>query len=311
MDWNADIKLGKSLQVIVIPGVIAAVIISIGLLLGDPAVLANLVIIAAFVLIVPYFLFKYSRLLWVRAVENQFPNFVRDLADSQRSGMSFSESLEIVSRGNYGKLTPEVIKMKNRLSWGTHFIRVLEIFGKDVKESKVIGEALAIVKQSYESGGNTAATLDAVARDIITLKEADAERASLVKQNVAIMYGLFFMFMGIAIMIIYIMVPIITEQEGAENQLAGFKFINPCDGVVIFPCDFFAFISLLFGAEGITSYYISLFFSVVLMQGIFTGLIAGQLGEDSVTAGGKHALIMTTAAIATFISLAKIGILPT
>ncbi|MBI4020223.1 MAG: type II secretion system F family protein [Candidatus Aenigmarchaeota archaeon] len=305
------LKIGEQVKVILIPLAIAAAIVAVGVAIGDAAVLANLVIIATFVVIVPYFISKYTKLLWLKNVESQFPNFVRDLADSQRSGMSFAESIDIVAASaSYGKLTPEVLKMKNRLSWGTHFIRVLEIFGEKVKGSRVITEALAIIKQSYESGGSTADTLDAVARDIITLREADAERQSLVKQNVAIMYGLFFMFMGISIMIIYIMVPIITSQEQTAGDLRGFQFTNPCDGVGIFPCDFFYFLSLLFGAEGITAYYISLFFSIVLIQGIFTGLIAGQLGEDSVVAGGKHALIMVISAILTFLVLTKSNFLP-
>ena len=43
---------------------------------------------------------------------------------------------------------------------------------------------------------------------------------------------------------------------------------------------------------GIANYYVAIFFYVVLIQGIFMGLIAGQLGENSITAGSKHSLIM-------------------
>ena len=40
---------------------------------------------------------------------------------------------------------------------------------------------------------------------------------------------------------------------------------------------------------------------MVLVQGIFSGLVSGQIGEDSVVAGFKHSVIMTTAGFAILI----------
>ena len=34
---------------------------------------------------------------------------------------------------------------------------------------------------------------------------------------------------------------------------------------------------------------------MAIIEGIFTGLVAGQIGEGSVTAGVKHSIIMTAA----------------
>jgi flagellar protein FlaJ len=53
-----------------------------------------------------------------------------------------------------------------------------------------------------------------------------------------------------------------------------------------------------------------MFFSVVIIQGIFTGLIAGQLGENSAVAGIKHSIIMVFVAVGVFFFLAKAGLLP-
>ena len=281
------------------------------LLTGDAGVIGNAVIIAAFMIIIPLFLQRYSRFVWIKSLEDQFPNFVRDLADSKRSGMSFPEAIRLASKSNYGKLTPEIKKMNNRLSWGTPFLRVLDIFNESVKESKIINEALNIIKESSSSGGNVAATLDAIARDMIMLKDAEAERLSLVRQHVLIMYGVFFMFLGIAVMIIQVMVPMVQAQPESATGVLGLQFTNPCGEVGYFPCNFFSIIGLMLNVpEGITLYYTALFFTVVVIQGIFTGLIAGQLGENSIVSGTKHSLIMVLIAIGVFIFLAKTGMLP-
>jgi len=313
-------------KIIIASTTLAVVLIFIGMMTGDTGTLGNIIIIAVFVSTGPYFLYRYSRLMWLRSLEQQFPNFVRDLADSSRSGMSFAEAIRLATKAHYGKLSPEIEKINNRLSWGTPFLRTLDIFGKDVKDSKPITEALEIIRQSYESGGSIAATLDSVARDMVMLKEAEAERSSLVKQQVMIMYGIFFMFLGISIMIIYVMVPMIKSQADIESSdMIGFGFTNPCcttncqpdclgecikDSQSVFPCSYFSMVCSFFNApEGIGCYYLALFFTVVMIQGLFTGLISGQLGENSVISGAKHSMIMMLSSIGIFIFLAKAGLL--
>ena len=309
-------------KVVLIPAIASAAIIIFGIILGDAPILGNLIIISIFITIVPYFLYRYSKFMWLKAVEDQFPNFVRDLADSTRSGMSLPESIAIVSKSNYGKLSQEIQKMNNRLSWDTPFTRTLEIFRKNVKGSKVICEALGIIRQSYESGGSIPSTLDAVARDMIMLKEAEAERSSLVKQQVMMMYGLFFIFLGISVMIIYVMVPMLISQSAMSGQgSAGgissatgvFTFANPCDeSGLVFPCAAFSGICSVLGiTKSITCYYVAIFFYLVIIQGIFTGLIAGQLSENSAVSGVKHSLIMVFSALAIFLFFAKAGMFPT
>ena len=301
-------------KIVTFSAVAAIALIATGIAIGDFAVLGNLIVIAVFVSVVPLLLYKYSRYMYIKSVETQFPNFVRDLADSKRSGMSFREAVKIASKTNYGKLSPEIEKMKNRMSWGTPFLRTLEIFGNESRESKVINEALNIIKESFKSGGKVADTLESVATDMLMIKEAEAERSSMVKQHVMIMYGIFFMFLVISIVIIFVMIPLIKGAPvmAGANTPAGIQFIDPCQNTKsIFPCNFFGGLCLVMGVnQGITCYYSALFFTVVVLQGLFMGLIAGQLGENSITAGSKHSMIMVLTAVSIFLFLAKAGMLP-
>lgn len=291
---------------------VAIVLVVMGMIIGNTTLLLNFMLAGGIIIILPFFLYKYAYYSWLKNLENQFPNFVRDLADSKRSGMSFSQSIKLASKSNYGKLTKEVQTMHNKLSWGVPFVRTLDLFQQKVKDSRVMKESLTIIKESYLSGGDIAATLDAIARDIIMLKETEAERASTLKQSVMIMYAIFFMFLGISIMIIFVMIPMIKNQPTISAGSFGFSFNNPCDGVGFFPCNLFQIIGLLLGVPtGIANYYISIFFLVMVIQGIFTGLIAGQLGQNSVTAGSKHSFVMVLIGIGTFLFLSRAGLLPT
>ena len=286
-----------------------------GLLTGDPGVFGNLLIIAVVIMVLPPFLARYAHFLWLRSMEEQFPLFVRDLADASRSGMSFREAIAIATRSNYGKLTPEVKTMHNRLSWGTPFLRVLQLFGERAKGSKMLADALDIISESYLSGGNITSTLESVARDMLLLKEADAERSSMVGQQVMIMYGIFFMFMGISIMVIYVMVPMLQAQTagpgGAVGGGFGLQFSNPCQGLGGFPCALYDAVGTLFSSKtAVGTYYVAMFFLIVVIQAFFTGLIAGQLGENSALAGTKHSIIMLLASFGIFVFLTRTGLLP-
>lgn len=304
-------RVSRKQKIIIIPAMVSIILIATGIIIGDVAVLGNLVIISVFICVVPYFIYRYTKFLWIKSVEEQFPNFVRDLADSSRSGMSLPECIGIAAKANYGKLTPEIQKMHNRLSWGTPFLRVMDIFQKNVGDSKIILEALSIIRQSYEGGGSIPDTLDSVAKDILMLKDAEAERMSLVREQVMIMYGLFFIFLGISVMIIFVMLPMLESQASASANLGGFAFINPCEGGFMFPCGFFSGIcAVLAVTKPMTCYYVAIFFSVVLVQGFFTGLIAGQLSENSPISGIKHSLIMSFGAVGIFLFLAKTGMFP-
>lgn len=309
-----ELKFDKTMKTMAISAAIAVTLVVIGMASGDMGILGNLMVMSVFVFIVPQFLIKYAQLVWIRSVEEQFPNFIRSIADSVRSGMSFKEAIEIASKSDFGKLTDEVKMMKNKLAWGVDFIHVLNIFSERTKDSRTIRESMEIIKESFRAGGNIAETLDAIGMNVIMLKEVEAERASMTRQHAMIMYGIFFLFMGITIATIYVMVPMLQTQTGSSTAGGGFgmDFKDPCENNPMFPCPYFDAVGVFLSIDpGIALYYTALFFNVVVILSIFMGLIIGQLSQNSVVAGAKHSLILLMASLATFMTIAKLGLLPT
>jgi flagellar protein FlaJ len=149
---------------------------------------------------------------------------------------------------------------------------------------------------------------------MITLKEIEEERKSISREHVMIMYGIFFMFAAISLAIINVLIPMMsqTQTTSVANSPLVMGFANPCERMRIpFPCVYFSLVCASFSVpEGIGCYYFSLFFTVLVMQALFMGLIAGQLGENSIVAGVKHSLIMLAAVFIIFMFAIKSGILP-
>ena len=60
-------------KAIIVPLIVSAVLIILGLIIGDVPILGNLVIISVFICIVPYFILRYMQFLRIKAIEEQFP----------------------------------------------------------------------------------------------------------------------------------------------------------------------------------------------------------------------------------------------
>jgi flagellar protein FlaJ len=149
------------------------------------------------------------------------------------------------------------------------------------------------------------------------LREAEEERRNVTGQQVMVTYGIFFMFLAIVVVIIFIFVPMMTTVSvGGDESMGGYTgtFNNPCEDFgIVFPCALFSMTCTVLTVDpyGVGCYYVSLFFYVLLIQGIFSGLIAGQLGENSAVAGMKHSMIMVSIVLFVFVFLSNTDMFPT
>lgn len=304
------------------PIAISAIILLLGTIFAkneigdvDIGVMGNLVLISVFIIIGPYLARKYFQYAWIRSLEEQFPNFLRDLAESQRSGMNILQSISTAAESDYGELTPEIRGLLNHLTWGVSFEKSIDMFLKRVGSSELMTRSMLIIKEAYASGGSVTNTLENVASDVSVLKEAEREKASLMNEHVIVMYAIFFMFLIIVIALTKIVIPMF-HQQGATLS-GGFGFDDPCKQCSrigadpnCMPCGIYSGLCGMLGLKGGTGcYYSALFFSMLILQGFFGGLVAGQISEGSATAGLKHSLIMSGVGFATFSILVRIGFL--
>ncbi|HIJ98412.1 TPA: type II secretion system F family protein [archaeon] len=255
--------LSKKKQLLYFSIIFAALITLIAILLAPPRLYALFVGLSVMVAFIPYSLHSYFEAARLRDMEDNLPEFLRDIAEARKTGMTLPEAVYKSMRIDYGRLTPEVQKMAYQISWGIPFDEVLKRFAKRIK-SRFIERAIAIIIQAQISGGALTDTLDSVARDATLIKEAEKERKTKLNQQALIMYAIYILFVIIVIALQKLMIPLITSQ--------GFTLAtqNP---------------------EEIVQFYKNLFFSMIVIQAVFNGMLAGQISEGSPVIGLKHSAI--------------------
>jgi flagellar protein FlaJ len=313
-------KKSKSIKEMIkpkyIPIIAAAALILVGIIfyfLGYGAITLNLIVLGAIIGVTPWALLSYFDYARIKAIEDQLPIFLLDLAESQKVGLTLNESLRQASKTDYGKLSPEIKKVYNQLSWGVNVQDVFKNFAKRMKKSQLTTRVVSIINETYMSGGDIGRTMEATASDITAIKEAEKERKSVTSQHTFIMYAIYFIFIGIVVGLSQTLIPMLSigSEAGSAGGIGGiFSFRDPCEACVGNPsiycinCPVFSGICSMVGFEqGGACYYNALFILMAVVQGIFSGLVAGQIGEGSVFAGVKHSLIMTVIGVVSLVIL--------
>lgn len=285
-----------------VPLILAGVLSVVGLAFyTNISLMGNFILLAAIIGIIPYVLLTYFEFKRVKDIEDRLPTFLLDLSESQKIGLTLPEAIKQVSRTDYGKLTVEVKKMNDQLSWGIPVQDVISNFSERMKKSKIIGRVMRIINEAYSSGGDIARTMEATASDLTTIKEAEKERRSVTSQHMMVMYAIYYIFIGIVIGLSQTLIPMLKLNIEAGQVGGILSFQDPClacagsSNIACINCYIFSDMCQMFSfGSGGACYYNSLFMLMAVVQGIFTGLVAGQIGENSMIAGIKHSIIMTT-----------------
>ena len=291
------------------------IIILVTIIFRDIGVIGVACFFSIIISAIPYFMFSYIRLREVSAMEEQLPNFLRDLTEEVRSGMTLNKAIQMCSDIDYGKLSKEVKKMYYQLTWGVPLADVLKMFSDRVKESDLIRRSIDILMESHRSGGDIISTMESVARDSTLVKEMDKERKSAMAYHTISLYMIYFMFIGILFGLTKILGSMMSAMTGgSELSGLGIEMSSPCSGNPVGLTG--AICSFLFGAcktfslgAGGDCYYKALFLYMILIQGLFSGLVAGQAGSESVTVGFKHGLIMMGIGFPIFLIAIKTGLI--
>ena len=308
--------LNQRLKTFLITLIISLLLIIFALIVGDIGILGNMIILSVFIMIIPQVANYYLEYKDVKEMEIKFPFFLRDLTESIRSGMPLHKAIINASKVDYGKLSREVKKMAYQLTWGVNIIKVLEQAEKR-SQSRIISKNLRIIIETYKTGGEIDKTLDSISNAILTIQETQNERKSTLNQYVVAMYAITYIFIGIIIGISKLLVPIFSSSMLSNLGQIGTIVGNPCESCLYIksfscaPCYMYFNVCTLLGSnkETISCYYLGLFLSMIVVQSICSGLVAGQISEGSIKAGIKHSIIMFTTSFGIIFVFVRIGLL--
>ncbi|MHB8603873.1 MAG: type II secretion system F family protein, partial [Thermoplasmatota archaeon] len=226
----------------------------------------------------PYAWFYTREQNRIRAIDQKFPEFLRDLAESQRAGMTLTEAVLTAAKGKYGMLTPEIRKMAAQIEWGVSFTDAFERFGKRVK-TPLIERTVALVVQAANAGGNVVDVLTAAADDAREIQQILKERKGSMSIYVMVIYVSFFVFMGVIGVLNAQFIPEVSKavSKAAGVSIGGLHFTKIDDQA-----------------------FKTLFFHAAIVQGFGGGLVAGVMEGGKPVSGLKHAFIMIAIAYVAF-----------
>jgi len=226
-------------------------------------------VFAVLITIVPLALLDFKEQMRIKNLENALPNFFRDLAGMNDSGMNLPNAVHIVASAEYGTLTPHIHKLDNAMSWGIGFVEALYHFGKGLG-TKVADRSVDLIAKASRAGGDVSEVLRAAAKDTFEVVNLQQERANNMIIYVVIVLVAFGVFCGV--------IAILVSTFLTTMATAGAKAVG--SGAV--------------GFGGVVDLFLykRLFSHAAMLQGFFSGLVAGQMGEGRFVGGLKYSAAM-------------------
>ena len=241
-------------------------------------VLDDHIIIALLIILVPFGAFHWFWQKTVMGLEASIPEFLNRLSGINQVGLTLVQAITIVVKADLGVLTYEIKKIKRDIDWGASIQDALVRFEERIR-TPAIARAVTLITTASRMTGDIGEVLNIAARDAAMSETLKRERRGEMFIYVAIVYLVFIVFLFVVIVIDTQFLSALAETEALS------------------PGGYAAGIS--FGKTPVITFE-RLLFHACLIQALFSGLIAGEMGEGSLRAGVKHAAVMVFIAFVVF-----------
>jgi flagellar protein FlaJ len=238
----------------------------------------DIFIISMLIALVPLAVLQLKDSMRQRSIEEALPNFFRDLAGMNESGMTLPNAVEVVSRGEYGTLTPHIQSLRNEMSWNVPFVDAIYKFGLGLG-TPLANRSVDLIAKASKAGGDVSEVLRAAAVDSYEFVTLATERRNNMLIYVIIVIVSFMVFLFVIAVLTSTFLTTMAEA-GAAAAGAG------ATGAFASQIDMF--------------FYRRLFSHAAIIQGFFSGLVAGQMGEANAVAGLKYSVVMVVIAWVAF-----------
>ena len=206
----------------------------------------------------------------INAMEEKFPDFLRDLAEYWKGGLSMTLAVRTLASSEYGSLNNEVQKMSQQLSWGVAFGDVIVLFAERVG-TPLVKRAISLIGEANRAGGKISDILVTAANDSREIKFLEGERERAIASYIAVIWTSYFVFLGVIVVLAKVFIPAISSaNSGDDSAQIGNMVIRAIDPL----------------------FFLVVFFYGVTAQGLGNGAMAGLMATGRLSSGMKHAGMM-------------------
>ena len=122
---------------------------------ANPAI--DFFVIGLLCLIAPYGFAATAKQHRIAKIEERLPDFLRDVAEAGRFGMTLPDAIVVASKGRYGLLTDEIKKMASQLEWGVPVATAMRLFEERVP-TPLVQRVVSIVTRAQRGRRGTSPT---------------------------------------------------------------------------------------------------------------------------------------------------------
>jgi flagellar protein FlaJ len=191
-------------------------------------------------------------------------NFLRDLTEVRKTGLSPEKCIESLSKREYGVFSKELRKISAEISWGIPVKKVMMDFLHRTR-SWMVQIVMFLLVETIDVGGGTIAMIESLARFNNLTQEVEKEKKMSVRPYVMMPYLASILLVATTIMMMGLTTGVTVPGATA----------TPKDNTLMQV----------------------IFISSVIFNSYLIGIVAGKISEESVGAGFKHAAILVLISI--------------
>ena len=252
----------------------AVLIIAISFLFRDTKLFFLLMGIGVLAGVLPFVISLINESKEETEKEEMFLEFTRNLVESVKTGTPISKSIMNLKDKGYGVLGVHIKKLANQIALGVPLSYALHVFAKDVNNITV-SRTIILIGQAERAGGDIGEILEAVAEAVSISDKLKKERKAAISTLVVQGYIIFFVFMVIILIMQFQILPMVSGISEMGSIGGG------------------SFSEVAASSASVDQKQLSnAFLYLMLIQGFFTGLTIGKLGEGSIKAGVKHSFAL-------------------
>ncbi len=222
------------------------------------------------IMLLPFVIFFEASRRRAKRTLRLTPIFLNKLASANESGMPIYRAISMIAKTDTSPLKKEIQRIKADLDWGISLSDALVRFANRLRVYE-LSRTVTLLNEALRSTGNVTDVLMISAKDASSAELLRRERMSNMFMYVIIIYISFLVFIGIVYIISTTFLSTLAESAAKVAEGGGqFGMLQSID---------------------VTTYK-NIFMHAAVFQGLFAGIVAGVMGEGSISAGVKHSLVM-------------------
>jgi flagellar protein FlaJ len=238
----------------------------------------DFVFIAILIIITPIGFYNYRKMKIKNEMHIRLSDFLTEVGDSLSTGMNIFDSIKAAEKGHFGKLSPEVKKMKSQLSWNVSMKNVLFDFANRMK-SAIAQRIVIAIDKGLLMGGNTPKIFKAAAKEVDQVNQLEYQRKSTMTIYALVIFVCFFVFLGIVMMLN-------TTIFASFLELQAKQAITAQSVIKLSTID-----------QAMLEYTL---YTFVFVQSIGAGLLAGFMVDGKVSSGVRYCFLLAVITIVIF-----------